>query len=113
MNSIFMSSAAQIIFALIPIVGITFASVLIFFALLWHHHEIKLRIKNGTYTPKSFNYNTFTLLLGLLLTGVGIVLCVLFILLDGISWTLAGGLIPFITGIMLLLFYKLTEKKEN
>ena len=36
--------AVHVIVAIIPIVGITFGAVIIFFYLLWRHHEIKLQI---------------------------------------------------------------------
>ncbi|WP_340138456.1 hypothetical protein [Treponema zioleckii] len=45
MNTTLQSSAAQVMLALIPIVGIGIGGVVIFFSLLWHHHEVKLQIK--------------------------------------------------------------------
>lgn len=111
------SPAAQVIISLIPVVGIASAAILVFFALLWHHREAKLRIKAGTYTPKSFNLKAFSLLTGLLLIGVGLILTVMFLMLEGLSWDLLGGLIPFVIGVMLIVFYKVnpefTKNSDN
>ena len=63
MNNI--SPAAQVIVSIIPIVGLVLVFVLIFFALLWHHREVKLQIKNDTYAPFEFNWHAFTYLSGL------------------------------------------------
>ncbi|MFA6937405.1 MAG: hypothetical protein WCQ67_04170 [Treponema sp.] len=106
MESTAMSAGAQVIIALIPIVGIAIGGILVFFALLWHHRENKLRIKAGTFTAKKFNVQVFSLLAGLLLIGVGLVLTVMFAILEGLSFDLLGGLIPLIIGIMLVVFYK-------
>ena len=107
------SPAAQVIFALIPIVGITIGGVIIFFALLWIHHEQKQRIKSGEKSKINYNFKAATLLIGLLLTGMGAMLSIFFTLLDGISPELLGGLIPFTIGICLLLFYKLYDWKNE
>lgn len=108
-----MTPAAQVIISIIPIVGITFAAIVVFFALLWHHRETKQRIANGTYIPKKFPFKAFSLLAGLLLIGIGIVLTVMFLLLEGLSWSMLGGLIPFITGLMLFAFYKLNPEFQK
>ncbi|AEE15965.1 hypothetical protein [Treponema brennaborense] len=100
------SPAAQVIIAVIPIVGIVIGGTVVFFYLLWRHREISLQIRTGTFHPKKFDYKLFSLFTGLLLLGVGSVLTVLFALLEGVSYTLLGGLIPFIIGIGLMVFYK-------
>jgi hypothetical protein len=107
MNSAMTSPAAQVIIATIPIVGIVIGGVVVFFSLLWHHRETSLQIKNGTYQREQFNLKIFTLLFGLLLTGIGITLSVFFALLKGNSPALLGGLIPLVIGICLIAFYKL------
>ena len=108
-----MCPAAQVIMSIVPTVGIVFVAVLIFFALLWKHRENKLRILDGTYEPIKFNFKVFSLFTGLCLIGVGAVLTVMFALLDGLSWTLIGGLIPLVLGIMLLIFYKINPEYKN
>ena len=110
MEQTFTSPAAQVIISLIPIVGIVIGGVIIFFTLLWHHHETKQRIKAGRENPQqSFNYRALTLLSALLLTGIGFMLSLFFILINGISPALLGGLIPLTIGICLLIFYKLYD----
>lgn len=107
------SPAAQVILSLIPIVGICIGGIVIFFALLWNHHETKQRIKSGDINPIRYNFKAATLLIGLLLTGIGFMLTVFFILFSGVSPSLLGGLIPFTTGICLLLFYRLYDWKNE
>ena len=106
-SSLPVSHVAQILISIIPIVGIICSAIIVFFALLWRHRETVLKIKNGTYEPVNFNIKAFSLLTGLCLVGVGCVLTVLFILIEPVSWNLLGGLIPFVLGVMLLVFYKI------
>lgn len=101
--------AAQVIISLVPIVGIFFSAVIVFFALLWKHGEIKLRITKNTYNPPIFDWKIFSLLTGLCLVGVGFVISLVFAIVSGISYALLGGLIPLALGIMILIFYKLVS----
>lgn len=107
-----LSPAAQVIITIIPVVGIVFAAILIFFALLWHHHEVKMQISKGIYTPPKFNLKLFSLFFGLCLTGVGAMLTMMFFLMNSISWGLLGGLIPLVLGIMNLIFYRLLPNEK-
>lgn len=114
------STTAQVIISIIPIVGIAIGGIVVFFYILWHHHEVKLRIKNGTYKTHTFDLQTFSLLTGLLLTGVGLMLTILFACLEGFTYVLLGGLIPLSIGVCLLIFFKLNpafkvkdDKSEN
>ncbi len=107
MNSEFSSTAAQVIIAIIPIVGICIGGMVAFFSLLWHHHEVKLQIKMGTYHKETFNLKAYSLLIGIMLTGIGTILSLFFFAMERFSPALLGGLIPLSTGICLLVFYKL------
>lgn len=104
-----MSSAAQVIIAIIPIVGIVMGAVVVFFSMLWRHLEIRKQIMAGTYRPERFNLKAYSLLIGLLLTGVGAILTVFFILMNGASPAILGGLIPLAIGICLIIFYKIND----
>lgn len=103
------SPAAQIIIAIIPIVGIAIAGAVILLAVLWNHTEHKMRIQKGIAENSNFNYKAYILLIGLLLTAVGLALTVFFIIVAGKSNAILGGLIPFTVGIALLLFYKINS----
>lgn len=112
MNGVVTSVVAQIIIAIIPIVGIVIGGVVIFFYLLWRHKQIILLIKSNNYNPSKFNIRLFSLLTGILLTGIGLVLTILFILIEfELSYTLLAGLIPFIIGISLILFYRFLKNE--
>ena len=91
--------AAQVVTAIIPIVGIVMGAAVIFFYLLWRHRQIMAQIEAGLYERPDFPLRTFCLLAGALLTGIGAVLTALFALVQGISYALLGGLIPLAAGI--------------
>ena len=104
--------AAQVIISIIPIVGIVFGGTLVFFYLLWRHKQISLQVKPGNYKPSNFDLKIFSLLLGILLTGVGLVLTIFFALMNGLSYQVLGGLIPLSLGVCLLIFYRFCPAKH-
>jgi hypothetical protein len=110
-----LASAAQIIIAIIPIVGIVMGSAVIFFFLLWSHRQKTLLIKAGQYKKQEFDLLSFSLLSGLLLTSVGIVLTVLLAIIEGASYGLLGGIIPLSMGVGLTTYYiiKRSDKKNG
>lgn len=107
------SVAAQVIIAIVPIVGIFIGGIVVFFYLLWRHHEVKLQIKTGTYIEPKRNFKALSLFCGLTLTSVGLILTLVFGILDHLSYTMLGGLLPFVIGISSLLFYKLNPEFHN
>jgi hypothetical protein len=106
-------SAVQIIVAIIPIVAIVMGTVVAFFYLLWDHREKVRLIERGLYEARRIDLDTFCLLAGLLLLSIGAVLSVLFIVIEGASYTLLGGLIPFAAGISLLVFFLLRRARDG
>ncbi|MDR0404164.1 MAG: hypothetical protein LBH35_11330 [Treponema sp.] len=99
------SSVAQVIIAIIPMVGIVMSSIVAFFYLLWHHRRKILLIKAGQYHNNGdFDLLSFSLLTGLLLASVGAGLTVFFALIDA-GYGLLGGIIPLALGAGLLAFY--------
>ncbi|MGI5058384.1 hypothetical protein [Treponema pectinovorum] len=109
MDQKIISSAAQVIIAIIPIVGISIGGIVIFFSLLWHHLEVNKQIAAGIYNRGKFDLKSYSLLIGLLLTGIGFILTLFFALTGGISPSLLGGLVPFAIGICLIIFYKVND----
>jgi hypothetical protein len=99
------SAAAQVLIAIIPIVGIVMGSVVIFFYLLWNHRRRTLLIKAGQYHRPTFDLFSFSLLAGLLLGSVGLTLTVFLAMVAGLSYGLLGGIIPLSIGIGLLAYY--------
>jgi hypothetical protein len=99
------STAAQVIIAIIPIVGIVMGSVVVFFYLLWDHKRNTLLIQAGQYSKPRFDLLTFSLLTGLLLGSVGIALTIFLAIAVGTGFGLLGGIIPLSMGIGLLAFY--------
>jgi heme/copper-type cytochrome/quinol oxidase subunit 2 len=107
------SVAAQVLISIIPIVGIVMGCVVVFFYLLWSHRERMRLIEQGTYTPRRVDLEAFSFLAGLLLSGVGLVLSILFIVMDGVSYSLLGGLIPLAVGAALICFFALRRPRAG
>ncbi|MDL2228790.1 hypothetical protein LJC14_00905 [Treponema sp. OttesenSCG-928-L16] len=99
------SSAAQVIIAVIPIVGIVMGSVVVFFYLLWNHKRNIMLIQAGLYTKPEFDLLSFSLLAGILLVSVGLTLTVFLAMFRGPDFGLLGGIIPLAIGIGLLAYY--------
>ena len=99
------SSAAQVIIAIIPIVGIFMGSVVVFFYLLWQHRRKILLIKAGQNQKPGFDLLSFSLLTGLLLLSVGASLTVFLAIMKNAGYGLLGGIIPLSAGIGLLVYY--------
>jgi len=99
------SSAAQVIISIIPIVGIVMGSVVIFFYLLWNHKRRILLIQAGQYRRPEFDLLSFSLLAGLLLGSLGLAMTIFLALALGINFGLLGGIIPLAIGIGLLAYY--------
>lgn len=105
--------AAEIILSIVPLIGIVFGSVLFFFFFLWQYKLKKERIRAGTYTPVFARYfRAFSLLIGCLSIAVGVPMTFVFLLLDGKSYALLGGIIPLSSGIGLLLFYFISGRDK-
>jgi hypothetical protein len=100
-----LSYPAQVIIAIIPIVGIVMGSTVIFFYLLWNHRRKVLLIKAGHYTRPDFDLLSFSLLAGLLLSSVGLALTVFLGIAKGVNYALLGGLIPLALGIGLVAYF--------
>jgi hypothetical protein len=112
------SAAAQVIIAVIPIVGIVMGAVVVFFYLLWNHRRQTLLIKAGNYNRPVFDLLSFSLLAGILLLSVGVTLTVFLSVVTfftygllgavetGRIYGLLGGIIPLAMGIGLLVFFK-------
>jgi hypothetical protein len=107
------STAAQVIIAIIPIVGIVMGGMVVFFYLLWNHKHRALLIQAGQYTRPSFDILSFSLLAGLLLTIVGLSLTVFLALMLGLSFGLLGGIIPLSIGAGLLVYYGIKHKANE
>ncbi|MDR2629767.1 MAG: hypothetical protein LBC60_02480 [Spirochaetaceae bacterium] len=105
MEEIRSSGVAQVIIAIIPIVGIVMGSIVVFFYLLWNYKRRALLIHAGHYERPEFDLLSFSLLAGLLLSSVGITLTVFLAIAQGTGYGLLGGLIPLSVGIGLLVFY--------
>lgn len=99
--------AAQLMITIIPITGIVMGSVVVFFFLLWNHRQRMAQIERGMQPARLVDLKTFSLLLGLVATAVGVVLTAIQLIVGQGGYAVLGGLIPLAVGIGLLAFYRL------
>ena len=109
------STAAQVIVTVIPIVGIVFGCLVIFFYLFWNHKQKVLLIEKGLYKKIDFDLEAFSLFTGLLLSCIGGSLVGFFIVMEGFTYSVLSGLIPLSTGISLIIFFlvRINLKKKT
>ncbi len=107
------SAAVNIIVSIIPIVGIVMGSVVIFFYLLWSHKQRMLMIEKGLYARRYFDLKLFSLLLGLMLIGIGASLTLFFLLKEGLAYSVLSGLIPLGIGASLLAFFIVSRNVQS
>ena len=107
------SAASQVIISIVPIVGIVMGCVVVFFYVLWGHRERMLMIDRGQYEPKPFELEVFSLLAGILVSSLGLVLTIVFLLVSPASYALLGGLVPLSLGLGLLAFYVLRSRQHS
>lgn len=105
--------AAQIIFAVVPLAGTVLGVVLMFFFMLWQYRLRKELIRSGQLQTKSRNIGELALLAGILCVGTGIPMSVLFLIIDGFSYPLLGGLIPLFVGGGLITFYIISRNQKQ
>ncbi len=108
-----LSVAAQVLIAIIPIVGIVTGGIVVFFYLLWRHKQTVRMIEKEMEPPSNFDLTSFSLVAGLITAGVGFVLSVFFVLTDGATYSLLGGVIPLAVGLSLLAFYMLRQNESR
>lgn len=107
------SAAAQVIVALIPIVGIVMGTVVVFSYLLWSHRRRILLIKADHYNRPAFDLLPFCLLAGLLLGSVGFTLTVFLAVISGLTYGLLGGIIPLSMGVGLLVYHRIRRGDKS
>lgn len=107
------SSAAQVMITVIPIVAIVMGSIVAFFFFLWRHQERMRLIESGMEPASKFDVEAFSLIAGLVSTGVGFVLSLFFVAIDGLTYALLGGLIPLAVGLSFLAFHLLRRNESR
>ncbi|MCB1145365.1 MAG: hypothetical protein KDK41_08135 [Leptospiraceae bacterium] len=106
------ASAAKILISLVPMLGVILGTTLLFFFILWQYKLRKELIRSGNYKPVlDERIRTLSLLIGLLSIAVGLPMTILFLIIEGVSYSVLGGLLPFSAGIGLLLFFIFSGKK--
>lgn len=107
------SAAAQVIVSVIPIVGIVMGCLVILFYLLWDYKYKVFLVEKGLRKDKPFDFIAFCLLSGLILFTLGLCLVIVFLVIDGFSHSILGGLIPAAVGISLLLFVRISGSMKS
>ena len=107
------SAAAQVIVSVIPIVGIVMGCLVVLFYLLWDYKYKVFLVEKGLRKERSFDFTAFCLLSGLMLSILGLCLVIVFLIIDGFSYGVLGGLIPAAVGISLLLFVRISGGRKS
>ncbi|MCB1139640.1 MAG: hypothetical protein KDK23_12825 [Leptospiraceae bacterium] len=107
------SEAAQIIISVVPLLGVILGATLLFFFFFWNYRLKKELIRAGQYQYQSLkNVRIFTLLIGIISVSVGLPMTILFAGVEGMSYSLLGGLIPSFVGIGLIVFYIVSRTRD-
>ena len=72
-----------------------------------------LILEKGQYVKNDFDFNTFSLFAGLVLTSVGACLVIFFVILEGFSYPVLSGLIPLSVGVSLLVYFTIRVKMNK
>ena len=108
------TSAVDVMLSIVPLAGIVFGCVLIFFFLLWRYRITQELIRTKMYVSSTRkDLRAFVLLISCLSMAAGVPLTILLYAVEKhLSYSLLGGLIPLSAGIGLLVFFALTRPEE-
>jgi hypothetical protein len=109
------STSYKILLAVVPIVGIVVGGIVIFYFLLWRYRLNAELIKLGNYENTFWKHiRIFSLLVGSISASIGLPMTILFLLVDGVSYSVLGGVIPLFSGIgFLVFFYVVSRSRYN
>jgi len=107
-----MNPAAQVLIAALPLVAVVLLAVLAFFAMLWDQQKNRILIARGE-KPVQRNIDEKILLLGMIALFVGIGLTAFFLLSEGMTSALLGGIIPTMTGLGVVVHYALRRGRAS
>jgi di/tricarboxylate transporter len=107
-----LSTAAQVLLAILPLLAIILLFVLVFFFLYWEYRKQKLLIERGG-APVRSRLDEKVLLIGIVSLFVGVGLTVFFVLYSGVTGSLLGGLIPATAGLGVLTYFLLTRRPRG
>lgn len=103
--------ASDIIIAVIPLAGVVFGSVLLFFFFLWQYKLKRELIRTNQYEHGAWkNLRVLSLLIGSISALIGLPMTILFLVINGASYAALGGIVPLFAGLGLLLFYALSRR---
>jgi hypothetical protein len=106
-----LNDAAQVIIAIVPLVSVIVLGILSFFFILWDQKNRSLIIQKGG-TPPSHKLDEKILLLGIVSFVIGIGLLIFFIIFNGLSPSLLGGIIPTSAGLGIIIGYAIIYRKR-
>jgi len=108
------SQPADIILSIVPMVAVVFGSVLLFFLLLYNYRLRKEKIRMQIKTESALEHLRFiSLLAGCLSVSAGVPLTLFFVFTAPSNPGILGGLVPLFSGIGLIAFYYLSQKKTG
>jgi len=107
-----LSVTAQVLIAILPLVAVVSLCFLYFFYMLWEYKKAKIILEKGG-TPEKSNFNEKLLLIGIVSLFVGIGLLLFFGLNKNFNDSLLGGIIPFMTGLRIIIHFTVIYKLKK
>jgi hypothetical protein len=101
-----------VIIAIVPLVSVIVLGILTFFFMMWDHQKRLLIIQKGG-TPPSRKIEEKLFLLGIVSLFIGIGLTIFFIIYNGISPSLLGGIIPTTAGLGIITAYVIIYRNRT
>ncbi len=105
-----MSNAAQIILAVVPIIGVLFGAALFFSLFYFYHKQKMLMIEKEIYKPLRLNWNLIFIVSGFIFMLSGVAITVVFIINGSTGYELLGGGVTLGVGVAIILSYILSSK---
>ena len=107
-----LSGGAQVLIAILPLASVIVLGILVFFYMRWEHQKRMYILQQGKNIPER-KIDEKILLMGIVSFFVGTGLSVFFILHDGLSMSLLGGIIPAAAGAGIVTAYIYIHRKRE
>ncbi|MBN2436088.1 MAG: hypothetical protein JXK07_12555 [Spirochaetes bacterium] len=102
--------AVQVMITVIPIVGILMGGAVIILFLILNHKQKMAMIRHNYGSKQPIDIVWISLFAGLLLTFIGFVMSLFFIIKEGVEYSLLSGIVPLAAGMGLMIFFTIARK---
>ncbi len=111
------STSAQIIMSVVPILGVICSCVVLVVFIRWYFRFQTHLLKEGQYKGSvhvdELNAHSLLLLLGIVSSFLGLPIGILFYMVNGVSYSVLNGIIPFFSGLGMITYYILRSLAKD